>query len=244
MKRLKILVVNDDGILSPGIERLARNAARFGEVWVAAPASQCSGMSQRLSISGTLTLEEPAFPAPVNGAYAIGGTPADCVKVALKSLLPVKPDFVFSGINFGYNTGYDIAYSGTVGAAMEAVMNGIPAIAFSTQHDGSYDVTDKYIEQITEELISAPPAPGEIWNVNFPGCPLEEFKGILRDRTPAPMCVFENYYSKSVQTDGPALLTPYAVQLRDGDAPEGTDIHAVVNGWISVGKVKSMVVNP
>ena len=127
--KLNILIANDDGIDSPGIVRLAEAASKFGNVWVAAPSSQCSGMSQKLTIFGEFPVSRPAFPVPVMDAWSIGGTPADCVKLAVNFLMPVKPDVVFSGINFGYNTGFDIAYSGTVGAAMEALINGIPAIA-------------------------------------------------------------------------------------------------------------------
>ena len=178
--KLNILIANDDGIDSPGIVRLAEAAAKFGSVWVAAPSSQCSGMSQKLTIFGEFLVSRPAFPVDVMDAWSIGGTPADCVKLAVNFLMPVKPDVVFSGINFGYNTGFDIAYSGTVGAAMEALINGIPAIAFSSQHDGSSDVTDKYLVPVIEELLSSPIGRGEIWNVNFPAARL---------RTAAAFCV-------------------------------------------------------
>ncbi len=144
-KRLKILISNDDGIDSEGIWRLARLASELGDVWVCAPASQCSAMSQRLTIFNELIIKEYAPPVPVRGAYSISGTPADCVKLAVSHLLPEKPDYVFSGINCGYNAGFDIAYSGTIGAAMEGVMNGIPAIAFSAQHDGSFDVAEAHL---------------------------------------------------------------------------------------------------
>ena len=144
------------------------------------------------------------------------------------------------GINIGYNAGFDIAYSGTVAAAMEAVMNGIPAIAFSAQHDGSYDVTDRYILDIARELLAAPLAPGEIWNVNFPGCPLDEFKGILHERTIAPKFIFDNTYSANHRSGGMTLI-PDADFIAHGDAPAGSDIEAVLHGYISIGKVKSMV---
>lgn len=239
-KRLKILISNDDGIDSEGIWRLARLASELGDVWVCAPASQCSAMSQRLTIFNELIIKEYAPPVPVRGAYSISGTPADCVKLAVSHLLPEKPDYVFSGINCGYNAGFDIAYSGTIGAAMEGVMNGIPAIAFSAQHDGSYDVTDRYILDITRELLAAPLAAGEIWNVNFPGCPLDEFKGILRERTIAPKFIFDNTYSANHRSGGMSLI-PDADFIAHGDAPAGSDIEALLHGYISIGKVKSMV---
>ena len=176
-------------------------------------------MSQRLTIFSELNVQEREFPATVRAAYSVSGTPADCVKVALKSLLPVWPDYVFSGINAGFNAGYDIAYSGTVGAAMEAVLHDIPAIAFSTQHDGSYEITDKYLMPIAEELMQKSNA-GEIWNVNFPGGQACDFKGIIRGTEAAQSFFFENDYQK-LERDGKIVFTPFAKLLGPNDAPKG-----------------------
>ena len=128
---MNILVVNDDSIHSPGLALLAREAAKLGRVWVAAPASQCSAMSHRLSINAALRVERAAdFPAPVEGAWSVSGTPADCVRIA--QMLTDKPfDFAFSGINNGENAGTAVYYSGTVSAAREARMLNIPAMAVS-----------------------------------------------------------------------------------------------------------------
>ena len=130
-EKLKILIANDDGIRSEGIAKLARAAASFGTVWVAAPEHQCSGMSVRLTISekSQMAVYRYDFPVPVEAAWSVDGTPADCVKVALNALLPFRPDIVLSGINDGLNAGLDVAYSGTIGAATEAAMHGVPAIA-------------------------------------------------------------------------------------------------------------------
>lgn len=241
-KRLKILVVNDDGISSPGIVRLAENAAKFGDVWVIAPARQCSGMSQKLTIFENMEVRQVDFPVPVMAAYSLDGTPADCVKVAVKMLLKEKPDIVFSGINFGYNAGLDIAYSGTVGATMEAAINGIPAIAFSSQHNGSDAVAEKYIEQITGELLAKPLPLGQVWNVNFPGCPLSECKGILRDRKIAQLCFFENCYELKKRDDGSEEFVPYSDLSETVLAADGTDVHALLHGYVSIGKITSAVV--
>lgn len=143
-EKLKILIANDDGIRSEGIAKLARAAASFGTVWVAAPEHQCSGMSVRLTISekSQMAVYRYDFPVPVEAAWSVDGTPADCVKVALNALLPFRPDIVLSGINDGLNAGLDVAYSGTIGAATEAAMHGVPAIAFSMRDDKSFDITD------------------------------------------------------------------------------------------------------
>ena len=236
-KKTNILIVNDDGIEAYGIAKLAAMAANFGDVWVVAPEGQCSGMSQRLTIFSELNVQEREFPATVRAAYSVSGTPADCVKVALKSLLPVWPDYVFSGINAGFNAGYDIAYSGTVGAAMEAVLHDIPAIAFSTQHDGSYEITDKYLMPIAEELMQKSNA-GEIWNVYFPGGQACDFKGIIRGAEAAQSFFFENDYQK-LERDGKIVFTPFAKLLGPNDAPKGTDVWAVLNGYIAIGRIKN-----
>ena len=133
---MRILVVNDDGIKAPGIKRLVQMAAGLGEVWVVAPAAQCSAMSHRITVRGDLEVKPYDFPATGVTAYSVWGTPADCVKVALGCLMTEKPDIVFSGINAGYNVGRDILYSGTIGAAMEALCWGVPAIAFSVADKG------------------------------------------------------------------------------------------------------------
>ena len=116
---MNILISNDDGIRAEGIARLAAAALPFGRVYVAAPQSQCSGMSQKLTIRGTLAVEQADFPVPVEAAWAVGGTPADCVKAAVKALVPCRPDVVLTGVNQGWNAGLDIAYSGTIGAALD-----------------------------------------------------------------------------------------------------------------------------
>ncbi len=241
-KRLKILIANDDGIQSEGIARLARMASQFGDVWVVAPSSQCSGMSQKLTIFNNIIIEEiKDFPVPVMGAYAVGGTPADCVKLGVSYLMPEKPDYVFSGINCGYNAGYDIAYSGTIGAAMEAVMNGVPAIAYSAQHDGTFDVVEKYMPELTRELIERGQERGEVWNINFPGCPLDELKGIKRDCAIADVDLYENDYSEEPLEDGKRNILVSAHIISPESAPEGSDARAVLENYISVGKIKCMV---
>ena len=150
---MNILVTNDDGIGAEGIQVLAQAAAPFGKVTVVAPLSQCSAMSHRITLGRALEVEECPFPVEGVTAFSVDGTPADCVKAALDVLMKEKPDVVLSGINNGYNIGFDILYSGTVGAAMEALMNGIPAIALSRNDVGTFETTQAYIGQILERLL-------------------------------------------------------------------------------------------
>lgn len=239
---MKILVVNDDSIHAPGLALLAEKAMALGEVWVVAPAHQCSAMSQRLSIRTALRVEKVDFPVPVRGAYQVNGTPVDCVKTALQYILPERPDFVFSGINAGYNVGFDIAYSGTLGAAFEAVMNGIRAIAFSSTMGKPLDVAREYLEPIARELMDRELLPGEVWNVNFPSVEPGSLKGILYNRTIAPMQFYSENYEAQTQPDGSVVLMGRGVPLgEDASAPEGSDVKAVLDGYIAVGKVKSAV---
>ena len=237
---MNILVVNDDSIHSPGLALLAREAAKLGKVWVVAPASQCSAMSHRITLGRPLRLEQVDFPVPQVEAFSLDGTPADCVKAALDAILTERPDVVLSGINHGYNVGFDVAYSGTVGAAMEALMNGISAIALSQNDVGSFSVAEEYLPGVLSELLSAAPSAREIWNVNFPteGC-----RGILRERTVAA----GGYYSGSLyrsQTEG-ATHVQYPPMLDvDNSVPRGaedSDMNAVIRGYISIGRLRCPV---
>lgn len=239
---MRILVVNDDGIDATGIEVLARAAMGLGEVTVVAPAEQCSAMSQKITIRGVLKVERvPEFPVNVE-AWRVSGTPADCVKVAVQYILKEKPDYVLSGVNAGWNAGYDIAHSGTLGAAFEAAMYGIPAAAFSNAHGASLELVEKYLPGIARELAAAQPPAGAVWNVNFPGCDDPELKGILRDRFVAPVPLFREWYVPTIGEDGTMGLEIGGEPVTDpAAAPEGSDLEAVLKGYISIGPVNCVV---
>lgn len=215
----------------------------LGDVWVVAPSHQCSAMSQKLSIHGSLRVEKvDDFTVPVKAAYKVDGTPVDCVKVALQYIMTDKPDYVFSGINNGYNVGFEIAYSGTVGAAFEAVMNGIPAIAFSNTANAPLTIAQQYLVPIARELVEANRNLHEVWNVNFPAVEPDELKGILRERFVAPVRLFSNEYLENQLPDGTVDLTIQGAPLTAADGiPEGTDLEAVLKGYISIGKVRCAV---
>ena len=238
---LRILVTNDDGIDAPNLLLLVRTAVKFGEVTVAAPAAQCSAMSQRMTLFQEIAADKASYPVPGITAFRITGTPVDCVKLAVLELMPEPPDVVFSGMNAGYNTGYDIAYSGTVGACKEAVMMGIPAIAFSTDHRGTGEVPEAYLEEMARECLAHPLPRGEFWNVNFPGCPLSDFKGILRNVPVSPAPLFADDYERLSAPGEPLRFRAHGRAIGPEEAPEGTDVWAVLNGYISVGTVRSEV---
>ena len=236
---MRIMVVNDDGIESDGIRRLAGMAAELGEVWVVAPRHQCSAMSHCITVRGSLHVKEESFPVPGVKAYSVDGTPVDCVKVGIKYLLPQKPDIVFSGINFGYNVGADILYSGTVGAAMEALLNGIPAIAFSEERGGSGAAADTHLLPVVRKLLAKQIAKDEIWNVNFPGCPPEELQGIRENRIPDRIPFFMDDYRVEEREEKSFCL--FVSGKAAQTAGKGTDMEAVLERYISIGKIRNEV---
>lgn len=239
---MKILITNDDSIHAPGIAMLAKAAMEFGEVTVVAPAQQCSAMSQRLTVFNDLKLEKVEdFPVEVHAAYKVDGTPADCVKVALHYVLEEKPDYVFSGINDGYNVGYDISYSGTLGAAFEAVKNGVPAFAFSAAKNDWLGTAEPFLQQIIQELLDKKTELGIVWNVNFPACAPEAVQEILRDRTIAPVSMYQEEYVGTEQEDGSVNLNVRVKLVSNDLIPEGSDAHAVRSGCISIGTVRDRV---
>ena len=237
---MKILVVNDDSIHASGIEVLARAAAALGDVYVVAPDAQCSAMSQKLTLRELISVEEfPDFPVPVKGAWSVGGTPVDCVRVALDYILEEKPDFVFSGINNGYNVGYDIFYSGTAGAAFEAARGGVPAIAFSCSSFDHLEAVEPHLLPVIRELMQAEQEPGVVWNVNFPALGKRTLAGVLRGRVPAPVGMFDDHYEEQSRTDGKVMLKCVGTPISNDAIPDGTDAAAVRQGYISISKLRA-----
>ena len=177
---MHILVSNDDGYRAPGIQALAQAMRRFGRVTVVAPDHNHSGASNSLTLNRPLTVEHQDG----DSLYVLSGTPSDCVHVALTGLLP-KPDLVVSGINCGANMGDDTMYSGTVAAAIEGYLFGVPSIAFS-QIDKGWDELDsaaKIAQLVVERYLeSREDERAVLLNVNMPNMPVEALKGIRGTR--------------------------------------------------------------
>lgn len=234
----KILITNDDGINSVGIHRLAEAAKEFGEVWVVAPESQRSAMSHSVTLRYSVEAWPVDFPVEGVHAYACSGTPADCVRIGVLNIVPGKPDHVFSGINYGYNVASDLQYSATAGAAFEAAFQKIHTIAFSEDACDEHEVTDKYLRDIMEELLDKPLGINQIWNVNFPCCKLEECKGVLSDRTVSTDDFYKDHYDETDLGDG--KISYMVVGVRNFEATEGTDLRAILDKYVSVGKVSNI----
>ena len=231
----KILITNDDGIDADGIIRLARAAASYGEVWVVAPHIQNSAVSHGITLRKSIEVSEYDFPVEGVKAYSVKGTPADCIRIGILNIMPQKPDIVFSGINFGYNAGTDVQYSATVGAAMEAVFQGVPSVAFSEGTDDGYIITDKYLDEIVREAIDYKYKNRTILNINFPTCSPEDFKGILRNRTNSDSSVFRDAYRIEHEENGMKCYHVNGTFI--DEAEEGSDLRALFDNYISIGEV-------
>lgn len=234
----KILITNDDGIQSDGIKRLAAAAKKFGDVWVVAPDGQRSAMSHCINLREPIDAYPYDFPVEGVKAVATTGTPADCVRLGVCNIVPGRPDVVFSGINFGYNSGHDMQYSATVGAALEAASEGIHAIAFSEGFSDCHEVTDEYLEKVMADLLERDLKKNQIWNVNFPCCKLEECKGILENRTVSEKGFYDDHFKEEPLPDGGIRYTVDGIYGED--AEEGTDFRAIVDKYVSIGLVNNL----
>ncbi|HMM85747.1 5'/3'-nucleotidase SurE [Azohydromonas sp.] len=226
---MRILIANDDGYLAPGLAALVEAMQGLGEVDVIAPEQNASGTSNALTLNRPLTVFRAG-----NGAQVVSGTPSDCVHVALTGLLPQRPDLVLSGINNGANMGDDTLYSGTVAAAMEGYLFGIPAIAFSQVQKGwaHLDAAARVARQVVEQVLAAPPAPGPwLLNVNIPNRAdadrlARRVTRLGRRHASEPVIRQVNPRGETIYWIGPAG------DAREGG--EGTDFHAVAAGLVSV----------
>lgn len=175
-KKPLILLVNDDGVNAEGIKVLRDHFLKIADVWVCAPHIERSAASHAITIHNPLRVEKLD-----EKIFAVEGFPADCVKLALGHLLPFKPDFVVSGINRGPNLGFDTLYSGTVSAALEGALFGIPGIAVSSAgHDRNnmhYEAAAKIAVEVFMSMKDQLPK-GSIYNINAPSCKLEDLKGV------------------------------------------------------------------
>ncbi|MFC3339201.1 5'/3'-nucleotidase SurE [Paracandidimonas soli] len=172
---MRILVSNDDGYNAAGIEALVDALAGLGELTVVAPETNCSGSSNSLTLNRPLSVRQ----AP-NGFHYVNGTPSDCVHIALTGILDFRPDLIVSGINNGANMGDDTLYSGTVAAATEGHLFGIPAMAFSLVQKGwkHLDTAARIARQIVERHLQEPIDGSTLLNVNIPAVPYQVLQGM------------------------------------------------------------------
>ena len=224
---MRILISNDDGYLAPGINALAEALAAVADIVVVAPDSNRSGASNSLSLDRPLSVQQAA-----NGFYFVNGTPTDCVHVALTGMLDYRPDLVVSGINNGPNMGDDTLYSGTVAAATEGYLFGIPAIAFSQAEHGwtHLDAAARIARDIVLRRFDELASPW-LLNVNIPNLPYEQLGAVTATRLgrrhqAEPVIRALDPRGREIFWIGPPGATR--------DAGEGTDFHATAQGLVSV----------
>ena len=231
---MKILISNDDGYQAPGIVALHKALAEIADVEVIAPEHNNSAKSNALTLSAPLYVHQAH-----NGFRYVTGTPADCVHIALKGLLDYRPDLVVSGINNGANMGDDTIYSGTVGAAMEGYLFGIPAIAFSQVDKGwgELEAAAAKAREIVAQMRSQQLVGEAPWllNVNIPNLPLEVLKPIRLCRLGRRHAAERVIVQESPR--GEAMYWIGGAGAAKDDA-EGTDFHATAHGHVSMTPLK------
>jgi 5'-nucleotidase len=225
---VRILLSNDDGYLAPGLAALASAVNGLGEVSVVAPERNRSGASNSLTLDRPLHLKQAA-----NGFHYVNGTPTDCVHLAVTGMLDGEPDMVISGVNLGANMGDDTIYSGTVAAAMEGYLLGVPAIAVSlASFEGRhFDTAARVARELAERFCQQPFGAPVLLNVNVPDVPYDVLAGMRVTRLGR-----RHKAEPVVKQVSPRGETVYWIGAAGSaaDAGEGTDFHAVENGWVSV----------
>ncbi|MFU2488503.1 5'/3'-nucleotidase SurE [Thauera sp. WH-1] len=225
---MRILVSNDDGYFAPGIAALAEALSTLGDVTVVAPERDRSGASNSLTLDRPLSLKRTA-----NGFYHVNGTPTDCVHLAVTGMLEHLPDMVVSGVNHGANMGDDTVYSGTVAAATEGYLLGVPSIAVSLVSKSATDFTAaaRVARDLAERFMSNPFPHPVLLNVNVPDVGYDRLQGVRVTRLGK-----RHKAEPVVRSVTPRGDTVYWIGAAGGaaDAGEGTDFHAVANGFVSV----------
>lgn len=225
---MRILLSNDDGYFAPGLAALADALRNLGEVVVVAPEQNRSGASNSLTLDRPLHLKKAA-----NGFYFVNGTPTDCVHLAVTGMLDALPDIIVSGVNLGANMGDDTIYSGTVAAATEGYLLGIPSIAVSlTSFEGKHFLTAASVaRELVERFIRQPIAGPVLLNVNVPDIPYAELKG-----TEVTRLGRRHKAEPVVKTVSPRNETLYWIGAAGAaaDAGPGTDFNAVERGCVSI----------
>jgi len=226
-----ILVTNDDGITAPGIRALIEVMNELGDVYVVAPDSPQSGMGHAITLDSTLHIEKLTKNEEGQTEYSCSGTPADCVKLAVNEILERKPDLCVSGINHGANSAINVIYSGTMSAAIEAWIEGIPSIGFSSldhSWNADFEPLKQYVRTIAKNVLENGLPDGVVLNVNFPK---DGIKGIKVCRQAKANWIEE--FDKRISPQGKEYywLTGEFVNLDKG---QDTDLYALETGFATV----------
>jgi 5'-nucleotidase len=234
MSKPLILVTNDDGITAPGIRALISVMSEIGTVVVVAPDKPQSAMGHAITLNSTLFINKISKENAAITEYSCSGTPVDCVKLAVNEILHRKPDLCVSGINHGSNSSINVIYSGTMSAAVEAGIEGIPAIGFSVldyDWNADFDAIKSSIRKITLEVLEKGMPENVVLNVNFPKLKETEIKGIKICRQ--AKAIWMEKFDKRITPQGKDYYW-LTGEFVNQDKGEDTDEWALENGYISV----------
>ena len=231
---MTILLTNDDGIYAPGLAALYRELKLLGEVTVVAPESEQSAVGHAISLITPLRVKEVHLDGSVEG-FAVSGTPADCVKIAMAELLPEPPELVVSGINLGPNVGINVLYSGTVSAATEAAILGVKGVAFSLNsyyQSADFATAARLARELLERVRGWPGwNHGVCLNVNLPALPLEQVRGIRITRQDTGPLV--EHFERRVDPRRHVYYWLAEINARPALGPD-TDYGALAQGFITL----------
>lgn len=230
---MRILISNDDGISAPGIAALAQALATENDVYVVAPDRERSATGHALTLHKPLRAESYDLGGGVKGAWAVTGTPSDCVKLALGAVLPQPPELIVSGINRGPNLGNDVLYSGTVSAALEGAINGYPAIAFSlaTFSDVGYERAAEFAVNLVRQIRTRPLPPKFLLNVNLPALQGEGYRGVKI--TKLGVRKYQDIFEERPDPRGRTHYWLAGEALEEGEDAD-SDVVAVRSNYVSI----------
>ncbi len=231
---MRILLTNDDGINSPGLVALRQVLEEFATVYMVAPDRERSGTGHSITVFEPIRVRKVDLPDSSSLAWVIDGTPLDCVKLGLSALVPERPDFVVAGINCGANLGTDVLYSGTVSAAVEGVVMGIPSVAVSLNSfrvDQDFSFTARFARAVLRTLWREGVAPDIVLNINVPAIPRQEIKGVkitkLGNRN------YDNIFEERKDPRGNSYYWLGGDVVLEEQDPD-SDVNAVNDGYLSI----------
>jgi 5'-nucleotidase len=230
---MNILITNDDGINSAGLITLAQEMSKIADVTVVAPDRERSATAHAITMHKPLRVEKVDIPNCKALGWMINGTPSDCVKLALEALLDFTPDLVLSGINSGPNLGTDVIYSGTVSAAIEAALSGVPSIALSIAGHGNvrFDHAANFTKKLCLEILDQEFPKDSLLNVNIPSVEWEAMEGVAI--THLGTIRYKNSFDRRVDPRGRVYYW-LAGEVIDNIHDKGSDVWAVKNNYISI----------
>ena len=230
---MQILLTNDDGIHAPGLAALHEAVAGLGEATVVAPDTERSGVAHSITLAHPLRIRRVHHGDALFG-YGVNGAPADCVKLGCDQVLGAKPDLLLSGINLGANAAINILYSGTVAAAIEGALLGIPSVAFSlAEYDNpDFGEAGRVVHDLVKQFVAGGLDAHTLLNVNIPGLPRSQIKGVRV--THQSRTGYDDYYEKRTDPWGRAYYWITGELQRHFEQEPDSDLRALREGYVSV----------